>query len=124
LSKVLGYLYGPMPPQPLAEVQFVNSQRRTLMRMDVVTPAVLEEALSAAIDQCLMRSLEAGELLGIDADDIIGFLHRHFNGLAHMLRPHNVAEHCPEWFAENSVSVSNVVPLASRSRRPAGLLVR
>lgn len=122
LSKVLGYLYGPAPKQPLAEVQFVNSERRTLNRFDVVTPAILEEAVSAAVDRCLMQSLEAGKLLGIDADEIIRFLHRHFTGLAHMLRPYNVAEHCPEWFAEHSVNVAQVVPLVGRHRRPPALL--
>jgi hypothetical protein len=124
LGKVLGYVYGPSPKQGLAEVQFVNSERRTLQRMELLTPAILEEAVSAAIDQCLMESAEAGELLGIDGDDIVRFLHRHFTGLAHLLRPHNVAEHCPEWFAESSVAVANVVPLVSRNRRPVGLLVR
>ncbi len=116
-QKVLGYLYGPNPKQALVEVQLANSQRRTLNRCEMVTPAVLEEAVSSAIDECLRKSHRAGRLLGLDADAVIGFLNRHYTGLAQTLRPHNMAEHCPEWFAEESPVIHNVVPLIRRNRR-------
>jgi hypothetical protein len=114
---VLGYLYGPAPSQPLAEVQFTNSKRRTIQRGDVVTPAILEEAVSFGVDRCLRKSRRAGRLLGLAASDVVSFLDRHFINLAHTLRPHNVAEHCPEWFSREPLHVSNVLPLVDRHRR-------
>jgi hypothetical protein len=115
---VVGYLYGPDPAQPLAEVQFTNSKRRTLHRADVVTPAILEEAVSYGVERSLRRSRRAGRLLGLDSGDVVKFLDRHFVNLAHTLRVHNVAEHCPEWFAREPLHVSHVVPLVDRQRRP------
>ncbi len=122
LNETLGYLYGPQPRQAIVEVRFANSDRRTLDRAEVVTPAVLEEAVSAAVDRCLRRSHKTDRLLGLDADDIIGFLHRHFGSLAKTLRPHNVGEHCPEWFSAESLQVTSVTPLIDRVR-PNGLLI-
>jgi hypothetical protein len=120
-AKVLGYLYGPTPQQPVADVLFTSAEKRPLNRCDLVTPAMLEEAISAARDRCLMRSRQAGRLLGLSANDIVQFLHRQFGHLAQTLRPHNVAAHCPEWFAEQSLQIVNVVPLLRRARRPASL---
>jgi hypothetical protein len=114
---VIGYLYGPTPKQPIAEVRLGNSERRPLNRRDVVTPALLEEATSAAVDSCLHKSDRAGRLLGLDAADVIGFLHRHFVNLARTLRPHNVAEHATDWFERERPTVVEVVPLVD-DRRP------
>ncbi|NLX99631.1 MAG: AAA family ATPase [Rhodopirellula sp.] len=119
IQRVLGYLYGPNPKQGLVEVQLANSERRTLNRCEMVTPAVIEEAISSATDECLRKSHRAGSLLGLDADAVIGFLHRHYTGMAQTLRPHNIAEHCPEWFADEAPVVHNVVPLVRRNRRTA-----
>jgi hypothetical protein len=117
LRAVLGYLYGPEPSQPIAEVQFTNSKRRTLNRSDVVTPAILEEAVSFGVDRCLQKSRRVGRLLGLDAADVATFLDQHFVNLAYMLNEYNVAEHCPEWFAHEPLTASKVVPLVSRKRR-------
>ena len=122
VSKVIGYLYGPEPKQAMADVTFGNGQHRMLNRSDVVTPAILEEAISSGIDRCLTKSRQAGELLGLDADDVVAFLHRHFNSLAGIFTEHNIMEHCPEWFADDSVRVTNVKPVAQRRRRPVSLL--
>jgi ATP-dependent 26S proteasome regulatory subunit len=115
---VIGYLYGPEPKQAIAEVRLGNSERRMLNRRDVVTPAVLEEAVSAAVDRCLRKSNRAGELLGLDAADVVGFLHKHFVHLGRTLRPHNVAEHATEWFERDRPTIAEVVPLVD-DRRPA-----
>jgi hypothetical protein len=120
--QVLGYLYGPEPRQAIAEVHLSSSQRRPLNRSDVVTPALLEEAVSYAVDRCLRRSSDAGRLLGLDSDDVVSFLHRHFANLARTLRPHNLAEHCPEWFARENLHVVNVVPMHDEHRRPVTTL--
>ena len=124
IGRTLGYLYGPAPKQELAEVHFVSSARQNVHRYDLVTPSLLEEALSAAADRCLARSRQTGELDGIDADDVVRFLHRHFVHLAHLLRPHNLGAHCPEWFAEQALQPVNVVPLVQRVRRPRTVLPR
>jgi hypothetical protein len=89
-----------------------------------VTPALLEEAVSAAIDRSLSRSARAGRLLGLDADDMVQFLDRYFSDLARTLRPHNIAEYCPEWFRDQSLHITNVVPLVQRRRNVASLLLR
>ena len=123
VSKVLAYLYGPEPDQALAEVQFAGGDRRKLDRADVVTPAILEEAFSSAIDRALAKSTEAGRLLGLDVDDVVHFLHRHFVHLAKVLSPHNVAEHCPQWFENRSPHVTNVVPLLQAHANPLSILL-
>ncbi len=123
VSKVLAYLYGPEPPQALAEVQFASGTRRKLNRGDVVTPAVLEEAISFGIDRALSKSTAVNELTGLDVDDVIHFLHRHFLHLARVLTPHNVAEHCPQWFEENSPHVTNVVPILKNHTPPLSTLL-
>jgi hypothetical protein len=112
MRAVIGYTYGPNPKQAIAEVRLGNSERRMLNRSDVVTPALIEEAVSAAIDRSLLKSHRAGRLLGIDAADIIGFLHRHFVSLARTLRPHNIAEHATDWFERDRPTIVDVVPLA------------
>jgi SpoVK/Ycf46/Vps4 family AAA+-type ATPase len=122
LSRAISYLFGPEPKQPVAEVHLSNSERRTLNRCDLVTPAVLEEAISAAVDSCLRRSEREGALRGLDAGDLLRFLHRHFSGLAKNLRGHNVAEHCPDWFAREQLHVVRVVPLVSEQIPPSLLL--
>jgi len=124
LRRVIAYLYGPEPKQPLAEVRLGNSERRVLNRSDVVTPAVLEEAVSSAVDRCLRKSHLAGKLLGLDVADVIGNLHRHFCSLARTLRPHNLAEHATEWFERERPMVTDIVPLINDRRRPTALHVR
>ena len=111
VQQLMGYLYGPQPKQAIAEVRLGNSERRTLNRGDVVTPAVMEEAVSYGIDRCLRKSHRAGRLLGLDAADVIAFLHRHFASLARTIRPHNLAEHATEWFDRERPQVIDIVPL-------------
>jgi hypothetical protein len=122
VSKVIGYLYGPEPKQAIAEVTFGNGQRRMLNRSDLITPAILEEGVSLGIDRCLTKSRKAGYLLGLDADDVIAFLHEHYTGLPNVLSEANIAEHCPEWFADDAVRVTNVRPVTQRRRRPVAML--
>ncbi len=117
VQRILGYLYGPEPKQAIAEVQFANSETRHLNRSDLVTPALLEEAVSMGIDQSLFKSRRAGRLVGMDVHDVLEFLHRHFAHMARTVRSHNVAEHCPEWFTDDSRFVNRVVPLLRRNRR-------
>src|SRR5262249_42689225 len=123
IQQVLSYLYGNDPEQGLVEVRLVNGERRTLQRRDLVTPATLETAVASAIDDCIRQSAEAGDLLGLDAAGIIRALHGHFNSLALSLRPHNLREHCPEWFTEEAIKIEDVRPLVRRTRRPLSAVV-
>lgn len=118
INRILSYLYGDDPDQAIAEVQMRNSERRRLCRRDLVTPAGLEMAVSTAIDETLRESADAGELLGLDADGIVRALQAYFSNLANTLRPHNLREHCPDWFAEEPIHVESVRPLTRQSRRP------
>jgi hypothetical protein len=124
LNQVLSYLYGNDPDQGVVEVRLINGERRTLGRRDLVTGAMLEQATSTAIDDCLRHSAEAGELLGLDGDGILRSLQEQFAALAATLRPHNLREHCPEWFGEESIRVEAVVPLLRQRRRPRSQFVR
>jgi ATP-dependent 26S proteasome regulatory subunit len=115
--QVLGYLYGPTPKQDLVEVRMVNSDRRILKRRDLVTPATLEEAVSAAVDDCLRQSRREGRLLGLDGNDVVRFLHRHYTGLSRSLTRYNLPAYCPEWFEDDMHEIASVTPLARRDRR-------
>jgi hypothetical protein len=123
LEQTVGYLFGTEPQQAIAEVQFVNSERRMLERRDVVTASMLEDAVATAIDQCLRQSVHSRRLQGIDAAGIIRALERQYYSLALTLRAHNVREYVPEWFADESVHVTNVRPLVKRSRAPRATMI-
>jgi SpoVK/Ycf46/Vps4 family AAA+-type ATPase len=123
IDQVAAYLQGDEPPQELAVAVMDNSERRPINRRDLVTPAVLEEAVSWAIDRCLSKSVRQDKLLGLDARDVIEFLHRHYSNLARTLRVHNIAEYCPQWFDNEGPSVRHVEPSSNTQRRPASLLV-
>jgi SpoVK/Ycf46/Vps4 family AAA+-type ATPase len=122
--QVLSYLFGDDPEQGVAEVRLVNADRRILRRRDLVTPAMIEQAISTAIDETIQQSADAGDLLGLDGAGIVRALHKQYQSLAGTLRPHNVREHCPEWFADQPVHVEGVVSLMRHSRLPRSLLAR
>ena len=112
VAQLLGYLVGPQPKQEVAEVALQNGQRQPVLRQDMVSPALLEEAVSAGIDAALRKSLQQGRLVGLDADDVVQFLHRHFAELVPTLHPHNIAEYCPRLFQKQSPLVRDVQPAA------------
>jgi SpoVK/Ycf46/Vps4 family AAA+-type ATPase len=120
VNQVLNYLYaGDEAVQGIAEIRFLDNNRRTLCRRHLVTGAMLEEAVSAATDDCLKESAEAGELVGIDAQGVIRSLESQYRSLAGTLRAHNLPEYCPQWFADEPLRVEHVRSLVNRNRRPA-----
>jgi SpoVK/Ycf46/Vps4 family AAA+-type ATPase len=121
IGAVLSFLYGNDPDQAIAEVRMQNGERRTVRRADLVTPAQLEEAVSRAIDDALRQSDRAGRLLGVDADAVIRALDAQYRSLAGILRPHNLPEHMPRWFAGEPLRVESVRPLRA-ARRPRAVL--
>ncbi len=123
IDRVVAYLLGDEPAQELAEVTMEDSTRRFVYRRNLVTPAVLEEAVSWAIDRSLRKSVRADELLGLEAKDVIDFLHKHYFNLARTLRAHNLAEYCPQWFENEGPGVHRVQPVLNPERRPASMLV-
>jgi len=124
INQAIDYLYGNQQDQGIAEVRMQDGERRILRRRDLVTGAQLEEAVSRATDECLLQSDQADELLGLDADAIIHALQSQYANLATLLRPHNLPEHCPDWFAGEPLRVESVRPLVHGARRPQSLLVR
>jgi SpoVK/Ycf46/Vps4 family AAA+-type ATPase len=118
INQVLSYLYGDDPDQGVAQIHLRNGERRPLCRHDLVTPAAIEMAVSTAIDESLRQSGEAGMLLGIDGSGIVRALQSYFANLATTIRPHNLREYCPEWFAEEPIHVEDVRPMVRHSRRP------
>lgn len=117
IRQVIGFLFGDEPDQGIAEVRLIDGNRRTLGRRDVVTGAMLEEAVSSAIDECLRESSRIGRLLGLDAVAVIRSLQKQYTSLASTLRPHNLREHCPDWFSDESIRVESVRPLTQSTRR-------
>jgi len=122
INQVLTYLYGNEPEQAIAEARMQDGQRRLICRRDLVTGAHLEEAVSRAIDECLRQSSQAGRLLGLDAQGVIRSLDAQYTSLATILRPHNLPEYLPQWFAGEPLRIESVRPLR-RLRRPRSTLV-
>jgi hypothetical protein len=83
---------------------------------------VLNEAVSWAKDRALRRSARAGSLLGVNADDIVLYLRRHFRTLCRNLQPHNVAEYAPQLVAGQSLHVTGVVALQHIQRPSVQLM--
>jgi ATP-dependent 26S proteasome regulatory subunit len=119
LHAVIQYLYGGGEDQVIAEVTFRDSARKSISRRDLVTGALLEMAVSEAIDEALDHSTEAGELLGLDAGTVTEALSRQFQAIATSMRPHNVSDHAPHLFQEDEVLVASVRPRLQSGRRPA-----
>ncbi len=117
IRRVIGFLFGDDPDQGIAEVRLIDGNRRTLGRRDVVTGAMLEEAVSSAIDECLRESARIGKLIGLDGAAVIRSLQKQYTSLASTLRPHNLREHCPDWFSDESIRVESVRPLTQSTRR-------
>jgi hypothetical protein len=122
IQQILSYLVGPQPRQDLAQLTLMNGKQMSVLRQDMVSPALLEEAVSAGLDATLGASRRAGRLTGLNAADIVMFLHHHFAKLVPTLRPHNVAEYCPRLFQNESLQVRDVRPLVNSTRRPLSLL--
>jgi ATP-dependent 26S proteasome regulatory subunit len=123
VAQAIDYLFGAQPPQDVADVTLLNGQHKPALRQDMVTPALLEEAVSAGIDAALRKSMQHGRLVGLDADDVVHFLHNYFVQLAPTLHPHNIAEYCPRLFRRHSSAVRDVQPVLEPTQRPLSLLL-
>lgn len=124
INRIVSFLYGDDPEQGIAEVRLVDGGRRVVNRRNLVTPAMLEEGVSAATDECLRQSADAGELLGLDAEAVIRSLQKQFEALARTLRAHNIEDYYPDWFTEETIRVEGVRPLVTHARRPRSALIR
>ncbi len=108
VAQVVSFLYEAEDGQAMAEVSFQGGKKRVLNRRELVTPAILEEAVSSAVDWCISASRESNKLQDVSGDDVVDFLGSHFKHLAKTLTRENLPEHCPEWFAEDATPVTNV----------------
>ncbi len=107
-KEVVHYLHESEEHQALVQVHFHNGSTRVLHRCELVTPAILEEAVSFAVDRCLSDSREVGKLQNVLAAEVVEFLQSHFDHLAKTLTVHNLPEYCPEWFAEDATPIASV----------------
>jgi SpoVK/Ycf46/Vps4 family AAA+-type ATPase len=123
INRIVAYLHGDEPEQGIAEVRMQDGQRRIVCRRELVTGAQLEEAVSKATDDCLRQSAQVGHLMGLDADAVIRSLESQYAGLASLMRPHNLPEYCPHWFAGEPLRVESVRPLRHARRPRATLMV-
>ncbi len=95
LAEVVYWLFGDQEDQVIARASTRDGRTLEVRRRDIVSGAILEMAVSQAIDECLDRSEEAGELLGLDAEGVIGALEEQFDSLASSFGPHNLREYLP-----------------------------
>jgi ATP-dependent 26S proteasome regulatory subunit len=123
IQQILGYLIGPQPRQEMAQVTLMNGKQLSVLRQDMISPALLEEAVSAGLDAALRTSRQVGRLVGLDAAAVIQALHRHFGELVPTLRPHNIAEYCPRMFQKESLQVREVRSLLESTHRPLSQLL-
>jgi SpoVK/Ycf46/Vps4 family AAA+-type ATPase len=117
INRIIAYLYGEDPDQTIAEVRMVDSSRRPVHRRSLVTPALLEDALSAATDECLRDSRRARRLLGLDTGAVIAHLEAQFESIALSLRNYNIEEYLPTWFSDETVRVESVRAMPRRSKK-------
>ncbi len=115
LAESLYWLFGDQESQTIARATLRDGRQVEVHRRDLVSGAVLEMAVSQAIDDCLDRSEDAGELLGLDAEAVIHALEEQLYSLATSLGPHNLKEYLPRLLEGGaSPEVTHVEPV----RRP------
>lgn len=110
VNKILGYLFGEKPDQTLAVAKFGREERQ-IERRNLVTPAIIDEAVNAARKVALRKSVERNKQVGIEADIVSSSLHKHFTKMALNLKPHNLDEYLPSWFAGKAEKCSGVMPV-------------
>lgn len=120
LREVLYHLFNDADDQTIARVTLRDGQHLNLHRRDVISGALLESAVSHAIDVCLDRSEENGELLGLDASSVIGALSQQLEGLATCLTPQSVADYLPHLGdGDGEAQVGRVEPVQNPARPAA-----
>lgn len=113
ISEVSDYLYDTNGDGVLAHVRTANQEMIPIRRNDIVTGAVLEEAVSQAVDECLRKSVDANELLGIDAKDVIKSIADRQRGIVDSLRPHNLREYVSHLVSQEPHEISGVTKVRS-----------
>jgi ATP-dependent 26S proteasome regulatory subunit len=113
----LHYLYGEGDDQALVECTLRDMKRVTVLRRDLVTGALIEAAMSRAIDESLDAAVEEGRLLGLDSATLIRALAEQFAALATSITPGNIREYAPHVLGGDAL-VATVRPAGPRGRLP------
>lgn len=109
VETVMDYLYDEsdaatflkLMAQPKAgqqEQEVFNVERR-----DLVTGAMLDEAVSYAADQCLLKATQTNRLSGINSDSLIESLGKQYASLAQSTKSSNVHDVLPHLLTETDV---------------------
>jgi ATP-dependent 26S proteasome regulatory subunit len=95
IDQIVAWLYSPAgEDKGLIEITLRDGKKLTKHRRDFLTGAVLEQAVSNAIDQTVFTAAEAGEnKAGLNASALIDALRRHTDGLADNLTAHNIDDY-------------------------------
>jgi SpoVK/Ycf46/Vps4 family AAA+-type ATPase len=95
ISQVIAWLYSPNgEDRGLVEITLRDGKKITKCRHEFLTGAVIEQAVSSAIDQTVFRAEEAGlDGVGLSANCLCEALRNHIDGLADNLTAHNVADY-------------------------------
>jgi hypothetical protein len=95
IDRVVNALFSPNgPDQGLIEITFRDGKKVTKHRRDFLTGAVIEQAVSNAIDRAAFAAEENSRAeVGLTAACLLDALHRHLDGLADNLTPHNVHDY-------------------------------
>ncbi len=95
VHQMVRWLFGPnRDNQGLVEITLREGRKLIKFRRDFLTGAVIEQAISSAIDQTVTRAEETGNKeVGLDSDVVLEALRQHIDGLAENMTPHNVADY-------------------------------
>lgn len=96
ISTVADYLFSSDRKQPLIKIKFQNGHDRVINRNQLVTPAMIDEAYSAAVDHCLHHAVDDDGVHGLSHEVIISFFEKHFEGLSRNLGPQTIPDYFPE----------------------------
>jgi ATP-dependent 26S proteasome regulatory subunit len=122
IDQVVSWLYSPNGEDSgLVEITYRDGKKATRYRRDLLTGAVIEQAVASAIDQIVFQAEAGHKDAGLSAPAIMDALRRITDGLADNLTSHNAADYLdlPEHAA-----VALVRRLRSPTRDLAGLVAR
>jgi Cdc6-like AAA superfamily ATPase len=95
IDQVVAWLYSPAgEDKGLVEITLRDGKKLTKRRRDFLSGAVIEQAVSNAIDQAVFAAAESTNgHAGLSAAALIDALRRHIDGLADNLTAHNVHDY-------------------------------
>jgi ATP-dependent 26S proteasome regulatory subunit len=121
IDQVVDWFYGPaVENHRLVEIRLRDGQKAVKYRQDFLTGAVVEQAVSSAIDQAVFQAEEAGaERVSLSAEGLIEAFRQHVDGLADNLTPANAGDYVDLPEHTPPAAVRRLGPASSVSSSPA-----